>query len=76
MLEETTGKCSEKDITILLGDMNTKVGNEQTGYEQVMGKHGLGTMNETWRTISQLLSKLQPGYWWNNISTQKCLLST
>ena len=46
MLEETTRKCSEKDITILLGYMDAKVGNENTGYEQVMGKHGLGTMNE------------------------------
>ena len=46
MLDETTRKCSEKDITILLGDMYAKVGNENTGYEQVMGKHGLGTMNE------------------------------
>ena len=46
MLEETTRKCSEKDITILLGNMNAKVGNENTGYEQVMGKHGIGTMNE------------------------------
>jgi hypothetical protein len=35
-----------KDITILLGDMYAKIGNENTGYEQVMGKHGLGTMNE------------------------------
>jgi hypothetical protein len=26
--------------------MYAKVGNENTGYEQVMGKHGLGTMNE------------------------------
>ena len=46
MLEETIRKCSEKDITILLGDMNAKIGNENTGYEQVMEKHGLGTMNE------------------------------
>ena len=46
ILEETTRKCSEKDITILLGDMNVKVGNENTGHEQVLGKHGLGTMNE------------------------------
>jgi exonuclease III len=47
MLEEITRKCSEKDITILLGDMNATDGNENTGYEQAMGKHGLGTMNVT-----------------------------
>ena len=43
MLEKTTRKSSEKDITILLGDMNATVGNENTGYEQAMGKHGRGT---------------------------------
>jgi exonuclease III len=36
MLEETTRRCSEKDITILLGDMNATVGNENTGYEQAI----------------------------------------
>ena len=46
LLEETTRKCSSKDITILMGDLNAKVGSDNTGYEQVMGRHGLGEMNE------------------------------
>lgn len=29
-----------------MGDLNAKVGNDNTGFEQVMGKHGLGVMNE------------------------------
>ena len=28
-----------------MGDMNVKVGPDNSGYEQVMGKHGLGTRN-------------------------------
>ena len=36
----------EKDLLLLIGDMNAKVGNNNNGYELAMGKHGLGTMNE------------------------------
>ena len=45
-LEETVRKCSLKDVNILMGDINAKVGGDNTGYEQFMGKHGLGKMNE------------------------------
>ena len=36
----------EKNIMMLLGDMNAKVGCVNTGLEQVMGVHGLGEINE------------------------------
>lgn len=36
----------DKDIMILLGDMNAKIGGNNNGYELVMGRKGLGTMNE------------------------------
>ena len=35
----------EKDLTILMGDFNAKVGYNNTGYEQTMGRHGIGQMN-------------------------------
>ena len=35
-----------KDITILMGDFNAKFGMDNTGYEDIMGTHGLGQMNE------------------------------
>ena len=38
-------KHSVKDILILMGDFNAKVGSNNNGYEQIMGTHGLGTMN-------------------------------
>ncbi len=34
-------KHSNKDIIILIGDFNAKVGNNNNGYEQIMGMHGL-----------------------------------
>ena len=31
---------------ILMGDMNAKIGGNNNGYELVMGRHGLGSINE------------------------------
>ena len=36
----------EKDITILMGDINAKIGPDNTGYEHIMGTHALGEMND------------------------------
>lgn len=43
--EETIRKCSLEDVIILMGDINAKV-ERNTSYEGIMGKHGLGTINE------------------------------
>ena len=45
-LEEILDSTKEKDVNILLGDFNAKVGNENRGYENCMGRYGLGIMNE------------------------------
>ena len=34
------------DINIVIGDFNSKIGYDNTGYEDVMGKFGLGDRNE------------------------------
>nr|XP_049588581.1 craniofacial development protein 2 [Syngnathus scovelli] len=44
----------EKDLTLLMGDMNAKVGNNNNGYELAMGRHGLGTMNENGERFSDI----------------------
>ncbi|XP_035663420.1 uncharacterized protein LOC118407108 [Branchiostoma floridae] len=44
-LQATMAKRKKRDITILMGDMNAKVGSANSGNEGVMGKHGVGTMN-------------------------------
>ncbi|VDP65680.1 unnamed protein product [Schistosoma mattheei] len=45
-LESIIEKCSRKDLTILMGDLNAKVGIDNTGYEDIMRRHGLGERNE------------------------------
>ena len=76
MLEETTRKCSEKDISVLLGDMNAKIGNENTGYEQAMGKHGLGTMNENGELFANLCANYNLVIGGTIFPHKKCHLST
>ena len=34
------------DLLIVMGDLNAKVGEGNDGYENIMGKHGLGERNE------------------------------
>ncbi|VDP34150.1 unnamed protein product [Schistosoma mattheei] len=38
-------KCPTKDLTILMRDLNAKVEMENTEYEDIMGRHGLGERN-------------------------------
>ncbi|VDO71274.1 unnamed protein product [Schistosoma margrebowiei] len=45
-LQSIIEKCPSKDLTILMGDLNAKVGIRNTGYEDIMGRHGLGESNE------------------------------
>ena len=43
-----------KDITILMGDFNAKIGMDNTGYEDIMGIHGLGQMIENGELFADL----------------------
>ena len=38
-------KRNKRDMLVISGDMNAKMGEENTNYERVMGKHGLGVRN-------------------------------
>ena len=49
--------AKERDVTILMGDLNAKVGTSNIGYEQIMGKHGLGTMNENGEMFANLCAE-------------------
>jgi endonuclease/exonuclease/phosphatase family metal-dependent hydrolase len=40
--------------TLLMGDFNAKVGYNNTGYEQTMGRHGIGQMNENGERFAEL----------------------
>ncbi|VDP77836.1 unnamed protein product, partial [Schistosoma curassoni] len=45
-LQSIVEKCPTKDLTILIRDFNVKVGMDNTGYGDIMGRHGLGERNE------------------------------
>uniref|UniRef100_A0A183L195 Endo/exonuclease/phosphatase domain-containing protein n=1 Tax=Schistosoma curassoni TaxID=6186 RepID=A0A183L195_9TREM len=44
-LQSIIEKCPRKDLTILMGGLNVKVGIDNIGYEDIMGRHGLGERN-------------------------------
>ena len=39
MLQHTVEKRGEKEIILIMGDLNAKVGDDNTGYERAMGRH-------------------------------------
>ena len=45
-LQTLCDKLKEKDMTILMGDLNAKIRSDNSGYEEVMSRQGLGKMNE------------------------------
>ena len=62
-LQSVIDKCPERDVTILMGDFNAKIGSNNTGYEEVMGAHGLGDMSENGEMFADVcaLNKLVIG---------------
>ena len=53
-LQSIIEKHPERDITILMGDLNAKIGRDNVGYEEIMGRHGLGAMNENGERLADL----------------------
>ena len=45
-LQTTVNSVPKRDILMLLGDLNAKVGKDRTGREREMGPNGIGEMNE------------------------------
>ena len=45
-LQAELDKTGNKNMTLLMGDFNAKIGTDNTGYETIMGTQGLGAMNE------------------------------
>ncbi|VDO85344.1 unnamed protein product [Schistosoma margrebowiei] len=53
-LQSVIEKCPKKDLTIPMRDLNAKVGIDNTGYEDIMGRHGLGERNENGERFANL----------------------
>ena len=47
---------ARKDLILLLGDFIAKVGSNNTGFEAVMGKHGLGEMSDNGELFADFCS--------------------
>lgn len=45
-IEEQLKNLDEENIVVVLGDFNSKVGNNNEGYAEVMGRYGLGERSE------------------------------
>lgn len=39
-------RCNKNDIVIVMGDMNVKVGDDNSEMEEVIGRYGLGSRND------------------------------
>ena len=53
-LQAVLDRRGAKDITILTGDFNAMIGMDNTGYEGIIGTHGLGQMNENGERFADL----------------------
>lgn len=45
-LQRLYDRTARRDVTLVIGDFNAKIGNNNADMETVMGQHGLGSMNE------------------------------
>jgi len=45
-LQDTVSGCNRNDMIVVMGDLNDKVGNNNTNREEVMEKFGVGVMND------------------------------
>ena len=53
-LHETIITVQKRDVIIVMGDMNAKIGSNNEGLVHVMGRHGVGNMNENGELFSEL----------------------
>jgi len=53
-LQDVLSSCRTHDMLIVTGDMNAKVGNNNTSFERVMGKHGLGQRNNNGERLCEI----------------------
>ena len=45
-LHDIMSNLGDKNFNVITGDFNAKIGSDNQGYENVMGVHGLGVMND------------------------------
>ncbi|VDO58450.1 unnamed protein product [Schistosoma margrebowiei] len=58
-LQSILEKYSGKNLIIMMRNLNAKVGMDNNGYEDIMGRHGLGERNESAERSANLLASNQ-----------------
>ena len=53
-LQSVLDRLKEKDMTILMRDLNEKIGADNSRYKEVMGRYGLGEMNKNGEMFADL----------------------
>jgi len=53
-LSEAITTVKKRNVIIVMGDMNDKIGPNDEGLQHVMGRHGIGNMNENGELFSEL----------------------
>lgn len=54
VLQNTMKYRSKREIILLMGDFNANVGNDNTGYREIMGRHGDGDINENGQYLADV----------------------
>lgn len=58
------------DLKIVMGELNAKVGNDNTNYDRAMGSEGWGTINDNGKLLLELCTFVRwPHYWKNSLPT-------
>ena len=52
----TLSSCNRNDMFVVMGGLNAKVGNNNTNREEVMGKFGVGVMNDNGERLCDFCS--------------------
>ena len=55
-LQDTVSSCNRNDMIVVKGDLNAKVGNNNTNREEIMGKFGIGIMNDNGERLCDFCS--------------------
>ena len=45
-LQATLDKAPKHELVVVIGDLNAKVDDSNEGFEDIVGKHGIGTIND------------------------------
>jgi len=56
-LKSTLKELQKKDIRIIIGDFNAKIGKYNTGWEDIMQQHGYGERNERGERLLEFAAK-------------------